>query len=149
MHVVIWTSKGDCYATPSSSVIEVIPMVQSRPIAASQDWLAGVFDFRGQLLPLIDSSRMLGNAASLTRMSSRILVILTSDDPALPREVVGLIVESVLGCDNLDFEEQKNHQLATDSGLNFLGPLAQTPRGMVQLTVPIRFPRSSHKVYKT
>ncbi len=53
-------------------------MVQSRPVPGSEDWLTGLFDFRGNLLPLIDSSQLLGHDASDIRMSSRILVIRTS-----------------------------------------------------------------------
>ena len=64
MHVVIWTSKGSRYATPSSSVIEVVPLVESRPVPESEDWLTGLFNFRGSLLPLVDSSRLLGHEAS-------------------------------------------------------------------------------------
>ncbi len=145
MHVVIWTSKGQRYATPSSSVVEVIPMVQSRPIAESQDWLKGVFEFRGMLLPLIDSSRWLGHEASVLRMSSRILVVHTSQEPTKDRELVGLIVESVLACENLDFEQQAFNPTATELQSGFLGPLTRTPHGTVQLTFPTRLANAGNK----
>jgi chemotaxis-related protein WspB len=140
MHVVIWTSKGHRYATPSAAVVEVIPMVQSRPMPGSEPWLTGLFDYRGELLPLLDSSRLLGHDASNVRMSSRILVIRVGDETDESSERVGLIVEHVLGAERLDFEDATAHPPAPAAGIEFLGPVALTPSGTVQLTVPARLP---------
>lgn len=140
MHVVIWTSKDQRYATPSSSVIEVIPFVQSRPVPESESWLTGLFDYRGSLLPLIDSSRLLGHDASDIRMATRILVIRVSEDRGEHVGRVGLIVERVLGSESLDFDGDAAFMLPTSSGVKFLGPVAITADATVQLTIPSRLP---------
>lgn len=140
MHVVIWTSKGQRYATPSSSVVEVVTMVESRHVPNSDDWLVGIFDFRGSLLPLIDSSMLLGRDASVIRMASRILVIRTSVDPDEDGDRVGLVVEQVLGSERLDFGERASCKTTNTSRYDFLGPIAMTPNSTVQLTIPSRIP---------
>lgn len=140
MHVVIWTSHGQHYATPSSSVVEVIPIVNSRPVPNSEPWLTGLFDYRGHLLPLIDSSRLLGQGASEIRMSSRILVIRTAKEEKQTGGWVGLIVQYVLGSENMDFEGDANHWPPPLSGFDFLGPVARTPESTVQLMIPERLP---------
>ena len=113
-------------------------MVQSRPLPRSEDWLTGLFDFRGNLLPLIDSSRLLGDDASDVRMSSRILVICTSEEENPDR--VGLIVEQVLGSEDLDFDNETLTRPPSSSDLDFLGPVALTPDSTIQLTFPTRLP---------
>ena len=145
MHVVIWTSKGQRYATPSAAVVEVIPIVQSRPMPGSEPWLTGLFDYRGKLLPLLDSSRLLGHAASDVRMSSRILVIRVGDETDESRERAGLMVEHVLGAERLDFDDETAHPPAPAAGIDFLGPVALTPSGTVQLTVPASLPKVETK----
>jgi len=140
MHVVVWTSKGQCYATPSSAIVEVIPVVQARPIPGCEPCLTGLFDYRGALLPLFDSSRVLGHEDSSIRMSSRILVIL-ADDPTGPEpKCVGLLVEHVLSVERLDFREDSSEPPGCSSRIDFLGPVALTENGTVQLTVPARLP---------
>ncbi|TWU30825.1 chemotaxis protein CheW [Novipirellula artificiosorum] len=140
MHVVIWTSKGQRYATPSSSIIEVIPVVQSRPVVGSEDWLQGLFDYRGRLLPLVDSSRLLGHTASEIRMASRILVIRPSDDTQDDRHHLGLIVEQVLGSEDVDFDKGEESRSCQLSSIAFLGPVACIGNSTVQLTTPSRLP---------
>ena len=115
-------------------------MVQCRPMPESEDWLMGLFDFRGSLLPLLDSSQLLGHGTSDVRMSSRILVLRTSEQSAENRELVGLTVEHVLGGENLNFDDDTAHQPVPSFGIDFLGPVALTSNGTVQLTLPSRLP---------
>jgi chemotaxis signal transduction protein len=138
MHVVIWTSKSQRYATPSEAIVEVIPVVLSRPMPGGAPWLTGLFDYRGSLLQLFDSSLFLGHAASVIRMSSRILVVRAGEESNDTTRRVGIIVEQVLGAERIDFDDQVACSPAGASGIEFLGPVARTPGGTVQLTAPAR-----------
>lgn len=140
MHVVIWTCKGQRYATPSSAIVEVIPVVQSRPIPGSETWLTGLFDYRGLLLPLLDSSRLLDHNGCEIRMSSRIIVIRTGEGETKNPELGGFLVEHVLGAERLEFEESMDESATYPSGIPFLGPVALTNSGTVQLMLPSRLP---------
>jgi chemotaxis-related protein WspB len=142
VHVVIWTSAGHKYATPSHAVIEVIPVVEFRAAPQSDPWIKGLFNYRGTLLPLLDASQLLGHEAGETRMFGRILVIQTGQsgkDDAGQRPV-GLLVQRVLGSEDLDFQDDSGHPGLPASGVPFLGPVALTPHGTIQLTEPALFP---------
>ncbi len=115
-------------------------MVYSRPIPGREPWLVGWFDYRGTLLPLFDSSRLLGQDASEIRMSSRILVMQVDEIEAQPPYRLGLVVEHVLGVETLEFDERAAHPKPASPALAFLGAVALTNGGTVQLTIPHRFP---------
>jgi chemotaxis-related protein WspB len=117
-------------------VVEVIPVVQSRPIPGGETWLCGLFDFRGTLLPLLDSARLLGLQAADYRRSSRILVVRPGADDSNDTGRVGLLVERVLGTERLTFDELA----APTTEFDFLGPVARTGGGTVQLMLPARLP---------
>lgn len=136
MHVVVWTLDDRRYATSSAAVVEVIPVVQSRPIAGSEPWLRGLFDYRGELLPLVDSARLFEREAGDYRMSSRILVLQVDSIEGDGQRRLGLLVERVLGTERLEFAEAAG----PSPGLDFLGPVAMTAAGTVQLMAPARLP---------
>lgn len=139
MHVVVWISKGQRYAMPSTAIVEVIPVVQARPIAGSEAWLSGLFNYRGDLLPLMVWSLLLGADAGDVSMASRILVVQrggSSEDPQL----CGLLVEHVLGTEQIECEAGSTRSPAASPQHGFLGPVVLTASGTVQLTVPSRLP---------
>ncbi|MEM9658853.1 MAG: chemotaxis protein CheW [Planctomycetota bacterium] len=140
MHVVIWTSKRQRYATPSSVVVEVVPMVLARPIPGVEPWLTGWFDYRGALLPLIDASQLLGHGASQILMSSRILVVQTEQRKEKPERRLGLIVEHVLGAESVAFDASAFELSPPSATGGFLGPMARVEGGALQLTIPARLP---------
>ncbi len=119
-------------------------MVLSRPVPGSDPWFTGWFDYRGSLLPLFDSSQLLGHGASNVRMSSRILVLRIDHEQSEPPYQLGLTVEHVLGAELLDFPAggtvSSPVSSRRSSPLDFLGTVAQTKCGTVQLTIPARFP---------
>ncbi len=140
MYVVVWTSHGQRYATPAAAIVEVIPMVQSRPIPGSHAWLVGLFDYRGELLPLFDAARLIGDQASTIRMSSRILVVASDNQKDHRPSRGGLMVEHVLGSERLDDPVQAAAGHSSSPAVGFLGPVALTPAGTIQLTDPSRLP---------
>lgn len=44
----------DLYAIPVSDVIEVIPLVQIKPLRLAPPWVAGLFNYRGSSVPVLD-----------------------------------------------------------------------------------------------
>jgi chemotaxis-related protein WspB len=121
-------------------------MVQSRPVPASQPWMTGVFDFRGQLLPLLDASRLLGNSGTEIRMSSRIIVIRTVEEADESRDRIGLIVEHVLGSESIDFGIDSERCSSSYSSCDFLGPITRTGDSLVQLTHAERLPTLTNEM---
>jgi chemotaxis-related protein WspB len=80
------------YAVDASQVVEVIPRVEARVLPHAPPYLAGVFNYRGVIVPAIDLGLLLGATACRPRLSTRIIL---AGDTAAPETLVGLIAESV------------------------------------------------------
>jgi chemotaxis-related protein WspB len=143
---VIWRTAGLLLATSADSILEVLPPLYCSPTAAVPDWVRGLFTYRGRLIPLVDSARLLGASTAPDRMVNRVLVVRVSShhgDSTIDWPV-GLWVENVLELERIDFTgastgagdvANRHPGFATDAG-RFLGPVAQTEWGQVQLVNP-------------
>lgn len=128
---VIWRAAGLLMATSAESVVEVLPPVAWRPAPGAPEWVRGLFSYRANLIPLIDTARLLDAPPEPDRMLNRVIVVRVDGDWS-----VGLWVESVLELERVDFDAPGGHPgFATEAG-RFLGPVAQTPWGQVQLVEP-------------
>jgi len=56
-------------------VHEIVPCVRLQPIACSPAWLAGVFIYRGQVVPVIDLHRLLGVGECPVHLSTRVILV--------------------------------------------------------------------------
>src|SRR5437763_5879965 len=56
-------------------VREVVPRVRLRPVGGAPDWLAGVFVYRGEVVPVIDLHRLAGAGECPGHLSSRIVLV--------------------------------------------------------------------------
>ncbi|MCP4001621.1 MAG: purine-binding chemotaxis protein CheW [Gammaproteobacteria bacterium] len=61
------------------------------PVPGSKDWVAGLANLRGQLLPIIDLRRFLGSGSSYGVRTARVLVAENSE------LLIGIIVDEVYG----------------------------------------------------
>jgi len=132
---VIWKSAGLVLAADASAVVEVLPPLAWRPTPCSPEFVRGLFAYRGTLIPLVDSARLLGAEPAPDRVSNRVLVLRTAVGPG-PSWHVGVWVDAVLDLDRVDFDAAGSHPgFGTEAG-RFLGPVARTRWGMVQLVKP-------------
>ncbi len=136
MHVVLWTSADRRYAIGTIHIQEVIALVEALPLPDSPAWLNGLINYRGQLIPLVDMPCLLGCGPWEPRMASRILIVETGRGEQVGERFVGLLVQSVLGSENLDFTARSGHSGMATPGMDFLGPVALTDVGAVQLIEP-------------
>ena len=54
---------------------EVVPWVRLQPVACGPSWLAGIFIYRGQIVPVIDMHRLLGAGECPVHLSTRIILV--------------------------------------------------------------------------
>jgi chemotaxis-related protein WspB len=138
MHVVLWTVAGERYATRTDQIIEVIPPVEARPVPESPAWVRGLIDYRGLLIPLVDVPCLLNQGIWSLTMASRVIVIATEKGQNGVDHLRALLVQSVLGGEDLDFNGGAEMPSRSSACGEFLGPMILTQSGAVQLTYPDR-----------
>lgn len=65
----------DRYAVDSAEVVEVLPVVAVKHIPRAAPGIAGIFNYHGEPVPLIDVSALASGRSAPLRMSSRILLV--------------------------------------------------------------------------
>jgi len=118
------------YAIPVSDVVEVTPRVELETIARTPDYVAGLFNYRGRHVPVIDLCRALQHRPCADSYTSRIILVtfpLSSGDS----RVLGLLAERVTETVSIDADA------FAATGLNmseapYLGQAAHTEQGLVQ-----------------
>ncbi len=135
---VIWRAAELLFATEADVVVEVLAPLAWRPVPAVPAWVRGLFAHRGQLIPLVDVTRLLDAPARADRMSNRVLVANCAASSDLVPWRAGLWIDCIVEVDRLDFTRAGSHPgFAVDSG-RFLGPVVETRWGPVQLVNPDR-----------
>jgi chemotaxis-related protein WspB len=82
------------YAVPCLRVKEVIPDVDLEPEPRAPPWLAGLFNYRGAITPVIDLCQLVSDLPCADRLSSRIVVFELAGAGGRPRSA-GLLAERI------------------------------------------------------
>ena len=132
MKLLIFHIGADRYGLRLRDVVRVLPLLELKHLPLAPDTVAGLMDFHGQSVPVIDLCRASGLPAGEDHFDTRIIVAdyMTPDGT---HHQLGLRAERVLGV-----QDVRDDQLA-DSGVQaapFLGQVASDPAGIVQLVEP-------------
>jgi chemotaxis-related protein WspB len=117
------------YAIDSARIEEVVPWVQLRAVPHAPPYLLGVFHYRGKVIPVIDLGLLLGEQAAFSRLSTRIMVVRTTQSGG---RLLGLLACRVSDLVRLD--EAKLQPAAVQvAGAPYLGAVAEAPDGLLQI----------------
>jgi chemotaxis-related protein WspB len=96
MLLVTFQVNNQDYAINAKSVKEIIPVVKIRELPGTPDFVRGVFNYRGSLVPVIDVTRMLSGNPTAELLSSRIILV---DYPETGESghILGLLTEHATG----------------------------------------------------
>ncbi|WP_347904365.1 chemotaxis protein CheW [Pseudomonas purpurea] len=119
------------YALQATEVIEVLPRLPLKPIPRAPAWVAGVFAYRGAVVPVIDLSALTFGQPAQARTSTRLVLVHYRPDDALTAQQLGLILEQAtdtLRCAPEDFQPYglDNRQAP------YLGPVREDAQGLLQ-----------------
>jgi chemotaxis-related protein WspB len=131
MKVLIVQIGTERYGLRLAALSRVLPAAQLKHLPLAPAWIAGVLDFHGQPVPVIDLARLSGLGATKPCFDSRIILL----DYAVGDGVrlLGLMAEHVTGIETVPDDA------FADCGVNsapFLGRVAGTAAGMLQLIEP-------------
>lgn len=130
MLMLLFYVGNDLYAVESSCVVEIIPRVALRKVHHVPEYVAGLFNYRGKIVSVIDLSHLICEQPSKFCLSTRIIMVNYShqDDRQI---YLGLIAEKItetLNQPETDF---------IDSGINikeapYLGGMLMNEKGIIQ-----------------
>ena len=75
MLFLLFELEVDRYALPARDVVEVLPLVALKRVPRAHAGVAGVMEYRGQAVPVIDLCALVVGRAAARRVSTRILVV--------------------------------------------------------------------------
>lgn len=114
------------FALPAREVVEVLPRMPLKPIPAAPDWVAGVFSYRGQVVPVVDLCRLALGTPARQRTSTRLVLVNYPGDRCL-----GLVLEQASQTLRCDVAEFKPYGLSSPDA-RYLGPIREDARGLLQ-----------------
>jgi len=120
----------DTYALEASQIREVLPLVDLKAIPASPHGVAGVFNYHGTPVPVIDLCELMMDHPAQKRMSTRIILVdyATANGSTHP---LGLITEKAtetMRREPADFVTSGLH----NTKASYLGPVTTDARGFIQ-----------------
>lgn len=82
------------YTMKCEKVREVAPMVKLKQVSHTPDYFAGLFNYRGVIVPVIDLRRLIQGQPCQMRLSTRIILVDYVRDGHMPC-ILGLMAERV------------------------------------------------------
>ncbi len=119
------------YALQAVEVVEVLPRLPLKPIPHVPAWVAGVFAYRGAVVPVIDLSALTFGTPAQARTSTRLVLVNYRPDETAEAQLLGLILEQAtdtLRCDPADFQPYGLENRHTP----YLGPVRKDEQGLLQ-----------------
>jgi len=96
MQLLTFTVAGQDYAIESRRVVEVLPLVQARPLPRMPAYMRGIFTYRGGLVPLVDLGLRLADRPPAERLSTRVIVVDLQQQAGCPPRRLGVVAENVI-----------------------------------------------------
>lgn len=130
MLFIIFQLGDNRYAFDASQIEEILPLVDIKPISQAPDGVAGVFNYRGAPVPVIDLSELTLGRPAQRRLSTRILVVHYVTDNG-DKRLLGLIAEKALETVRRDTNEFVSTGVSSDR-IVYLEPVATDAHGLLQ-----------------
>ncbi|MFN3652129.1 MAG: chemotaxis protein CheW [Armatimonadota bacterium] len=122
--IILCRVEGEPYGLPLATVERVLPMVELRRLPSAPVFLAGVIDYHGEVVPVVDLRVRFGLASRAPEVTQRLLLLQTS------RRKLALLVDAVEGLRELPGERVVAPE-ALDTGLRGVAGVAALEDGVV------------------
>jgi chemotaxis-related protein WspB len=133
MLFIVFKAGNADYAIEARAVIEVVPLVTLRTCPGAPAYIAGLANYRGTSVPIVDLGRLVGGAPCAVYLSTRIILTPYAGRNNQQR-VIGILAETVTNTverEEADFCQDK----AAVPGTSYLGKLAVNGAGFIQRVV--------------
>ncbi len=129
MLMLVCYAGNDRYAIESSRVIEVIPRVVLRKVYHLPAYVAGLFNYRGEIVAVIDMCQLIQGIPSNAHLSTRIIMLGNTKQDGT-KQYLGLMAERVTETINQPAEDLVDKN--TNKETAYIGGMFMDDRGMIQ-----------------
>lgn len=121
----------DRYALDTALIVEVLARAPLKQLPGTPSWVAGLLDYRGRPVPVVDVSQAAGQRPAPALTSTRLVVSRYAPQNTETPHLLGLLLEGATDTVRLDAAAFKTGGLRQD-GAPFLGPVTQDGQGFIQ-----------------
>lgn len=132
MKALIFHIGPDRYALRLRDVVRVLPLLALKRLPLAPDTVAGLMDYHGAAVPVVDLCRLAGVAPAQAHFDTRIVLVDYAGPDGAPH-ALGLLAERVRGIGQLAPAALADSGVA---GPSFLGQVASDGDGIIQLVEP-------------
>ena len=119
------------YALPLCDILEVLPLLPLSGVPHAPDYISGIINYRGQVVPVLDLCQLTLGRPCETRMSTR-LIVLHRQLAGRADRLLALMVERAVNEMKLDAKTFQSPPLQIDA-TPYLERLAVSATGLVQM----------------
>jgi chemotaxis-related protein WspB len=130
MLFILFQIGPDRYALSAGSIIEVLPLMNLKRIPCAPNGVAGVLNYRGTPVPVIDLNKMTLGQPAARRLSTRIILVKYPLEAQHPR-MLGLIAEHATNMIQRSIQDFVETGVESDEA-RYLGKVTNDPGGLIQ-----------------
>jgi len=134
--LLVFRLDNDLYGLEGGQVDRIVPQVRLRPVPHAPEYVRGMFNLHGTIIPVIDLSRLVAGRDASSVMSTRVVVVRFPCHDGITR-YLGLLAEKILEIRSVDLSLVEEPVIRT-GGAPYLGELVKDESGLIQV---IELPR--------
>ena len=119
----------DQYAISARQVVEVISLVKPQKLSQAPKYLAGLLNYRGDIIPIIDLCELLTKNQYSYKFSTRIIIVNYMSNQQKPY-LLGLIAEKVTETLNIQETDLTSSRIPVNSPF-YLGEIIKAQQGII------------------
>jgi chemotaxis-related protein WspB len=134
MLMLLFQINDQRYAIASQQIVEVIPLVNLTKMTHTPDYFAGVFNYRGRIIPVIDLCQLISNQSCEEHLSTRIILVNywgMDDTGKSTPHIMGLMAQRVIETLQTSAIDLVDVDIQIDKP-PYLGKMILDDQGMIQ-----------------
>lgn len=134
MLMLLFQINNQRYAIPSKKIVEVIPLVNLTKLTHTPEYFAGVFNYRGRIIPVIDMCQLISHQICSEHLSTRIILVNHWDRNAIAEStphIMGLIAPKVIETSQVSDVDLIDVDIQIDKP-PYLGKMIVDEQGIIQ-----------------
>lgn len=129
MMLLLFKINNERYGLDVADVVELVPYVKLQNLPKAPVYIAGLMNYRGNIVPVVDLAMLMCDRPVRRLMSSRIIIIRSAKSE---KRYVGLLAENVTETIKISPETFTDTGIDPDASA-FVDKVAMRPEGMIHL----------------